>query len=71
MEQFKRDGGQVTIVWERDETTAETRIADLEKALSDLMAWGVEHDNPGLGYITVQVDRAAIEQACILLKGRN
>jgi hypothetical protein len=35
------------------------------------MAWGVEHDNPGLGYITVQVDRAAIEQACILLKGRN
>jgi len=46
------------------------RVEALEKALSDLMAWGVEHDNPGIGYITVQVDRAAVEQARVLLKGK-
>jgi hypothetical protein len=46
----------------------ERRISTLETALSDLMAWGVEHDNPGIGYITVQVDRAAVQQARLLLE---
>ena len=39
------------------------RIEALEKALSDLMTWGVEYDDKRLGYIGVQVDRAAVEQA--------
>ena len=47
------------------------RVLELQKALSDLMAWGVEHDNPGIGYITVQVDRAAVEQAHVVLGNRG
>ena len=35
----------------------------LADALKDLMAWGVEFDDARLGYLSVQVDRAALESA--------
>lgn len=34
------------------------------------MAWGVEHDDARLGYIVVQVDRVAVEQAHAALAAR-
>lgn len=34
---------------------------DVVAAARDLRAWGVEHDDPRLRYISVQVDRADIE----------
>jgi hypothetical protein len=47
----------------RDLLDARARAKELETALREVMAWGVEHDDPRMDYITVQVDRVTIAAA--------
>jgi hypothetical protein len=50
---------------------SEARVKALEKVLRELMAWGLEYDNPNIGYITVQVDRPTIALAERALRGEE
>jgi hypothetical protein len=50
---------------------ARARAKELEEALEELMAWGVEWDSPHISYITVQVDRAVLRFAERALRGEE
>ncbi len=48
---------------------AGARVKVLEEALQNLMTWGVEFDDARVRYISVQVDRPAVEAAERALRG--
>ena len=50
---------------------ARARCKKLEEALEDVMTWGVEYDDPRVGYVCVQVDRFAIENAARVLREKG